>query len=119
MTMDTTATIETYVLAWNATEASNRKTLLEKSFSNNGSYLDEHVPKPISNLEEMNEMITFFRSRLNHQLVVIDAIDFHNNVFRFKWKLENDQGILSNGTFTGEFDSDNKIKKVVGFLDKK
>jgi hypothetical protein len=107
-----------YFNSWNEKDELKRKVLLESSFAKNGIYLDPHIPKPVSNIEEMNQIIMTFHSRLPHKLVKNSEPEFHNSIFRIQWKMDDDGSILSYGTFVGEFDEANRINRVYCFIDK-
>jgi hypothetical protein len=110
--------IEAYINAWNEKEVEKRKQLLKISFAKNGIYLDPHIPKPVSNLSEMEEIIKTFQLRLPHKLVKNSEPEFHNSIFRMQWKMDNEGSVLSYGTFVGEFDEASKINRVYCFIDK-
>jgi hypothetical protein len=116
--METLKTITQYINCWNNANAQERLPNLEQCFAQTGQYVDDHVPNALKNVQEMNDLITLFRSRLTHQLIVIGAPELHHHVFRVKCKLENEAGILSRLTFTGSFDGAGKIDTIIAFLDK-
>lgn len=116
MNMDKPAT--SYLKAWNERDETKRTTILKTCFSEAGSYIDPHIPNPINNLEEMNEVINIFHSRLPHQLIATSEIESHNNAFRVKWKLEDKGSVLSRGVFIGVVNSENRISQIISFLDK-
>lgn len=111
-------TITNYINAWNAEEATERKEFLEKSFSENGRYIDPHIPEPVENLEQMRTIIETFRERLPHKLTLIGEPEFHNHAFRLNWKMAHNEEILSKGIFVGELDKNNKIENLICFIDK-
>jgi hypothetical protein len=110
--------INQYFDTWNEKDNSKRAVKLSLCFSENGIYLDPHIPTPVSNIEEMNAIISTFQSRLPHKLVKNSEPEFHNSIFRIQWKMDNEGAILSYGTFVGEFDFDGKIARVFCFIDK-
>ena len=107
-----------YLKAWNERDKTKRTAILKSCFSQAGSYVDPHIPNPVNNLEEMNEVINIFHSRLPHQLIAISEVESHNNTFRVKWKLEDKGSVLSRGVFIGVVNSENKISQIISFLDK-
>ncbi|HAS42222.1 MAG TPA: hypothetical protein DCS93_17225 [Microscillaceae bacterium] len=109
--------IETYTQAWNTEDATKRQALLEASFSQTGTYIDEHVPKPAHDRAAMLEIIQTFRSRLPHKMVLKGEPQLHNHVFRMRWSLINGNSKLSEGVFVGTFDENGKIASVIGFID--
>ena len=110
--------IENYVLAWNTGDGVSRKALLDKCFSVKGTYVDEHVPAPVHDLNGMLEVINTFRSRLPHKIVLKAAPQIHNHVFRLRWSLQIGDEKLSEGEFVGTVDENVKISSVIGFLDR-
>jgi hypothetical protein len=118
LTMDKTEIINQYINSWNERGELKRMELLKICFAEKGIYLDPHIPKPVSNLAEMNEMIKTFQTRLPHKLLKNSEPEFHNSIFRMQWKMDNNGSVLSYGTFVGEFDNTNKICRVYCFIDK-
>jgi hypothetical protein len=116
--MENLKKIMQYIACWNNANAQERLLELEKCFAQTGQYVDDHVPNALTNSREMNDLITLFRSRLTHQLVVLGAPDLHHHVFRVRCKLENEAGILSRLTFTGSFNPEGKIDNIIAFLEK-
>jgi hypothetical protein len=109
--------INQYINAWNEKNQTKRLEQLATCFAENGIYLDPHIPKPVSNIAEMEAIISTFQSRLPHKLVKNSQPEFHNSVFRMQWKMDNNGSVLSYGTFVGEFDETGKICRVYAFID--
>lgn len=116
--MENSKIIAQYIACWNNSDTETRLPKLAQCFAQTGKYVDDHVPNALKTIQEMNDLITLFRSRLTHQLIVLGAPELHHHVFRVKCKLENEAGILSRLTFTGSFDAEGKIDNVIAFLDK-
>jgi hypothetical protein len=108
--------VELYVKAWNTIDVSDRYNLLKQCFADDASYIDDHIKERIYNLDAMQNMIAGFRSVLDHELKIEGLIKFHHDVFQFNWLLENSQGILSKGNFTGSLNEAGKINMIIGFL---
>jgi hypothetical protein len=81
------------------------------------SIIERLLGTPVSNIEEMNAIISTFQSRLPHKLVINSEPEFHNSIFRTKWKMDNEGAGFSYGTFVGEFNADGKIARVFCFID--
>jgi hypothetical protein len=116
--MDKQEILNKYFSSWNEKDESKRIELLRNSFSENGIYIDPHIPKPVSNIIEMNTIIATFQSRLSHKLIKNSEPEFHNSIFRIQWKMDNSGSVLSFGTFIGEFDETNKLSRIFCFIDK-
>jgi hypothetical protein len=115
--MNRPETINLYFESWNERDENKRLTLLNECFSENGQYADPHIPKPVENLKEMNEIIKIFQSRLPHKLLKISESEINHSAFRIRWEMKNVEHILSNGTFVGEFDASGKIARIYCFID--
>ena len=109
--------IEQYINAWNSEDSKDREEFLRNSFDKNGRYTDPHIPEPVQNIHEMEGIIKIFRSRLPHKLKLMGGIEYHSYVFRFKWQMENNGSVLSNGTFVGEFNTENRLTNIICFID--
>jgi hypothetical protein len=110
-------TINLYFQSWIEYDENKRLALLNQCFSENGTYTDPHIPKPVENIKEMNELIKTFQARLPHKLLKISEPEMYHATFRLRWEMKNVEHILSNGTFVGEFDSSNKIARIYCFID--
>lgn len=109
--------VNQYIEAWNSFDEKIRLEKLQASFSSDGNYIDPHVESEIKSLVEMNSLIKKFREKFDHELILTNPINLHHSVFRFQWKLENKNSILSKGIFIGEFNESKLIKRIIGFLD--
>jgi Co/Zn/Cd efflux system component len=110
--------LETLVKAWNEPDAMQRDILLAQSVSEAVRYTDQHRPEPVSSRQEMQEFLTLFRERVEHQLE-ITKLESHHHVFRLHWQLkrERDGHVLSSGQFVGEIQND-RITNIISFIDK-
>jgi hypothetical protein len=109
--------INLYIDAWNEKNQAKRIEQLAISFAENGIYIDPHIPKPVSNIREMEGIISTFQGRLPHKLVKNSEPEFHNSVFRMQWKMDNNGSVLSYGTFVGEFGEEGKVCRLFCFID--
>ena len=108
--------MEHFIAAWNHEDNSERHRLLQVSFLENGSYVDNHSQNKLNSLNELHFFINKFRISVSSNLELIGEPEFHHDNFRFKIKLEATDNSFSESTFVGEFDK-NKIKSVIGFTD--
>ncbi|MBE9138223.1 hypothetical protein IQ254_13675 [Nodosilinea sp. LEGE 07088] len=110
--------IETYLAAWNVETSEERQRLLQSCMTTNAIYIDPHAPEPIQGIDSMQALIEKFRSRFDHKLIAEEEIDAHHNVFRLRWKLQQDSGeILSCGLMVGDLTDAGVIKRIVQFVD--
>ena len=110
--------IETYLEAWNAGSSQDRHNLLESCLTTDVVYTDPHAPEVIQGIEAMEALIETFRSRFDHKFIAEGAIDAHHNVFRLRWRLQQEGGgILSHGLIVGDIDDAGIITRIVQFVD--
>ena len=109
--------IENYIEAWNSDDDKIRYEKLKSSFSITGRYVDQHIKSEIQNIDEMNLLIKNFREKFKHKLILLKPPEVHNSIFRFNWKLEFEESILSRGTFFGKLNKLNLIEFIGGFTE--
>ncbi len=109
--------LELYFTTWNERKDEARGKLLASCFAQNGRYLDPHVPNQTNSIDEMDDIIKLFQSRLPHRLVALKKAEFHHHVFRVRWKMDDKGKVLSEGTFVGEFDLNDRITNLICFID--
>ncbi len=112
--------IETYVLGWNSSTNNQRMDLMEKVLAQNCVYFDSHLPEPTEGRDLHCQFIDRFRDKFSDlSLELTSTPDAHHGYFRFTWKmLKGDGNIFVQGTFFGDLDPQDKITKLVGFVDK-
>lgn len=110
--------IKLYKKAWNTHDATTRKELLASSCTEGATYTDPTFHSD-SRVELSDHIGDYLGSAEPGQLniVVVSAVDFHHNSFRFLWEAQDAEGsTIATGVDFGEFDSDGKITKIVGFF---
>ena len=112
-------TITQYLAAWNSSDSKARLSLIEEVLAPDCIYADSHMPNLIETRELHSGFIDQFKSKFPKLIIsLVDTPDVHHGFFRFRWQLSQPNGdIFTKGIFFGETDRDNKITKLVGFVD--
>lgn len=113
--------IEDYVSAWNSSSLEERKTLLSNILAEDCLYVDSHLPNPIIGKEAHGLFIERFKAKFpDLSLNMTASPDLHHGYFRFNWQIVKvDGNIFTVGSFFGAINKENKISKLVGFVNEK
>lgn|GEM_PF-2219799 len=110
--------IQDYLTAWNAADSNQRLLLLDKVLAADCIYADSHLPELIETKELHGQFIDRFRSKFPDLQISLVSVDAHHSFFRFNWQISKLTGeIFTQGIFFGEIDSNQKISKLVGFVE--
>ncbi len=111
--------IKTYVLGWNSTTPQERMDFMTKALAENCVYFDSHLPEPTPGRDLHCQFIDRFRDKFSDlSLELTSTPSSHHGYFRFTWKMvKGDGNVFIQGNFFGELDQENKIAKLVGFVD--
>lgn len=114
---DLTIIAQAYVAAWNATEAADRKRLMQAAFTGNASYRDPH--SSAEGQDRIDAMIAEVHKRFpGYSFSLKGTPDGYADVIRFSWAMANGGAeSLVEGTDIGIIE-DGRLAKVTGFLDK-
>lgn len=117
--LDIEKVIETYLLGWNITNAPERMDLMTRALAPNCVYFDSHLPEPTQGIHLHCQFIQRFRDKFSDlSLQLTSTPSSHHGYFRFQWKMiKGDGNVFIQGSFFGELDQENKIAKLVGFID--
>ena len=111
--------VQDYISAWNSTDSKERISLMTKVIAENCVYVDSHLPDPIIGKAKHCHFIDRFKDKFpDLSLKLLAAPDLHHGYFRFSWQISKPNGnIFTQGSFFGEINEQNKITKLVGFVD--
>ncbi len=114
-----TELIERYFAAWNETDATQRRGIIARTWTDAASYIDPLMQA--TGHENLDAMIagvqTQFPGYRFHQLVLVDAFQ---DRLRFSWELIAPGGdIVITGTDFGIVAPDGRLQTMTGFLDSK
>jgi len=111
--------ITEYLAAWNAKDPETRLSMISKVLAPNCLYADSHLPNLIETRELHSQFIDQFKSKFPElKISLTKDPEIHHGFFRFTWQLAKPNGDkFTQGIFFGETNQDNKIAKLVGFVD--
>ena len=108
--------IQAYVQAWNTTDPSRRRMLLESCWSPGATYQDPATQA--RGAAELVGVIEAFGARWPGGTVeIVGGVNFHHEWASFAWQVRGgDQEILRDGFDVVELDPSGLIRRVVGFF---
>ena len=111
----TKESLEAYMAAWNEPDEAKRKALLEKSWADDGVYID-----PLSDVkgrDGLNGAIAGMHAQQpGASIVLASGIDQHHNQVRFRWDFIGADGTTAiQGIDVGESAPDGRIARIVGY----
>lgn len=111
------ATVESYVAAWGAADAGARRALLERAWSDDGTYTDPTAH--VAGREALVAHIGGFIQRFpGARFAFTGTVDAHHGMLRFGWRIVGpDGGTILAGVDFGELDADGRLRRIVGFFD--
>jgi hypothetical protein len=118
MTNTITSVLDTYIAAWNETDAERRLALVAETFTDDARYLDPLMSG--EGVDGIAAMIGAAQSQFpGHRFELAFGPDTHNDVVRFAWTLRPDAGgePVAGGTDFATVDADGRLRNVTGFLE--
>ena len=105
-----------YVAAWSETDEGKRRALLEKSWTENGTYTDPTVE--VVGREALVQHIGGIHQRFaGYRILLTSGVDEHHGRLRFNWSMVSPEGSrVSEGIDFGEVGSDNRLIRITGFF---
>ena len=92
------------------------KAALEKCWTADGTYTDPSNP-PIKGLDKIAAVIQGSQDKMPERWISLTSkVDFHDNSNRYKWLLTKKNGDKSEGMDYFEYDSENRITRIVSFF---
>ncbi len=108
--------LQAYLSTWTERDAAIRRQLLEKSWTDDGTYTDPtiHVPGREALLEVLAGFVQQFP---DYQFVLTSEIEEHHHLLRFFWRLVRPDGSTGlEGMDFAELAEDGRLKRIVGFF---
>lgn len=108
--------IAQYIVAWNEKGVKNIKAALEKCWTADGTYTDPSNSS-MKGLDKLAAVIQGSQDKMpDRKISVTSKVDFHDNSGRYKWLLVKKNGDKSEGLDYFEYDSENRIVRIVSFF---
>lgn len=114
--MDSTATVDAYVAAWNEQDPDQRQGLLEASFNADGTYRDPLYV--VAGRDALAEHIGGYQQRFPGSTMSRQSrVDGYGDVLRFAWAIVGPGGdVAIEGVDIVSVDDAGKILSVTGFF---
>lgn len=114
LSRDSTASL--FCAAWNATQAVERDRLLERSFSQHGTYTDPD--SHVASRAALSDSIGLVLSRTPGARITCSHAQVHHDTMRMAWVMVDANGKeLLRGVDFGEFADDGRLRRIIGFFD--
>ena len=110
--------VVSYLAAWNERDASKRRDLIAKTWTEDGSYVDAH--RRGDGHDGIDAMLaTVQKSFPGYRLDLVSGIEAHNGFVRFSWGAGGVAGapLYIAGTDFVVLGADGRIESVAGFRD--
>lgn len=108
--------IRQYNQAWNEKGLQNMKAALKKCWTADSTYADPNNA-PTEGFDGLAGLIQkSWDSTPDRKFTQISKADVHHNSGRFKWLLTKKDGTMTEGLDYFEYDSENRITRIVGFF---
>ncbi len=109
-------TVAAYAAAWNEADEDARRALLERSWTEDGVYID-----PTGRAEGRSALVRHiggFHARMpGNRIEMASGVDEHDGLLRFTWQMLGPDGVVAlDGMDFGELDGDGRLKLIVGFF---
>jgi hypothetical protein len=115
-TTSITTVVDDYLAAWNEHDAAARRTLVERAFTPDATYVDAH--RSGSGHDDLDAMIAAAQDGLpGHSIQPIADVDTHNDRVRFSWTLIGPDGPVAIGRDFAIVGADGRLSDVTGFVD--
>src|SRR4051812_32855749 len=111
-----TSVVDTYIAAWNETDAERRRSLVGAVWSDDGRYVDPLMSG--AGPDEIAAMIGAAQAQFpGHRFSLSAGPDAHNDAVRFSWALSGDGGLVASGQDFAVVGADGRFASVTGFLE--
>jgi hypothetical protein len=109
--------IDRYIAVWNETDATRRRALIEKTWTETATYLDPVLEG--DRQAGIDTMIQQVQTRFpGHRFRRTSEVDAHHDRVRFTWELAPESGpAVVKGTDYGIVAADQRLQAITGFFD--
>ena len=111
--MVTKETIEAYMAAWNETDETKIKALLDKCWADEGTYTD-----PVSDVKGRDGLLAaiqgFHKQMPGAGIAITSGMDEHHGRVRFGWKVTGAPQEMA-GIDVGVLAADGRLQSILGF----
>ena len=114
-TEPTTVLVDAYFEMWRATDAAQRRALVEQAFIPDGRHVDPHADA-IGHDELVEMLAGVHQGYPGFSIERTSGIDEHGDQLRFAWRLASaDESLVIDGIDVAERAADGRLARVTGF----
>jgi hypothetical protein len=116
---DATALVERYLDTWNENDADARRAAVARLWADGATYTDPLAS--IAGHDAITELIGVFQEQVpGHVFRLLEGVDSHHNIARFRWELVPAGGgeSVAIGSDVAVTDGNGRIDSMLCFLDK-
>jgi hypothetical protein len=109
-------TVAGYIAAWNETDAGRRRAIIERTWSETGTYLDSH--RDGNGHDAIDKMISAVQERFaGYRFRLSSGIEAHHDRVRFSWSAGGTETapLFFGGTDFALLAEDGRFRSVTGF----
>jgi hypothetical protein len=116
LTTDITATVDTYLAAWNERDPQRRAELIARAWAPEGRLVDP--PFDGDGHDGISQMAAVMHEHYEgHRFERASGVDAHHEHLRFAWKLVGPDGTTAvEGIDVADLAADGRLARVVGFF---
>ena len=113
--MSASEIVDIYVAAWNEPDEGKRRQLLERAWTDEGTYTDPQ--SSAAGRDAFVALIGAFRQRFQGTRIELNSnVDEHHGLLRFAWSIVGSGGPVIEGMDFGELAEDGRLRRIVGFF---
>jgi SnoaL-like domain len=109
--------VDGYIAMWNETDPERRHSIIEQTWTEDGSYVDPHAE--VAGAEAIGALVGAVQEQFpDHRFVLASGPDAHHDRVRFTWQLVAGNGdAVATGLDVAVVADDGRLRAVTGFLE--
>ena len=114
---EVTTIVDGYIAMWNETDRERRRSIIEQTWTEDGSYVDPHAE--VVGVDGLDALVAAVQEQFpGHRFVLASGPETHHDRMRFTWQLVGDSGDpIATGTDVAVVAGDGRLRDVTGFLE--
>jgi len=112
-----TTVVEGYIAMWNETDPERRRSIIEQTWTEDGSYVDPHAE--VAGADGLDALVAAVQEQFpGHRFVLASGPEAHHDRMRFTWQLVGENGdAVATGMDVAVVADDGRLRAVTGFLE--
>ena len=114
---EVTTVVDGYIAMWNETDPERRRSIIEQTWTQDGSYVDPHAE--VAGADGLDTLVAAVQEQFpDHRFVLAAGPDAHHDRVRFTWQLVGEGGdAIATGIDFAIVADDGLLRAVTVFLD--